>query len=107
MKNQIVLNFKNIISELKNKKLKLCFIKDNNSIFIEDVKGNLYQIENYRAGTYLDQLIKDNVVAKFDFVNVLLSKNIPDCRKQIWGVIEMENFVKNVFEIEYPNTYIY
>lgn len=74
MENTIVLNFKNILSELESKELKLCFLKDR-GIFIEDIQGNLYGIEIYRHGSYLDSLIKDGTIVKFNLVDATLSTN--------------------------------
>lgn len=96
MKNKIVLNFKNIISELENKNLKICFLKNRNiiNIFIEDIQKNLYCIETYRNGSYLDQLIKDGITVEFNLVDIALSKNIGDWEKEIWGVTEVKAFLK-------------
>lgn len=93
MKNTIVLNFKNITQELKDKELKLCFLKDR-GIFIEDIQGNLYQMVNYRVGSYLDKLIKDGVVVEFNLVDNAKSKNIGDWEKEVWGVSEVNAFIK-------------
>jgi hypothetical protein len=93
MKNKIVLDFKNIISELENKNLKICFLK-NRGIFIEDIQKNLYNIETYLNGQYLDRLIKDGVTVKFNLIDISLSKNIMDWEKEIWGVSEVKAFIK-------------
>lgn len=93
MNNKIVLNFKNIISELENKELKLCFLKFR-GIFIEDNQRNLYQMETYWIGSYLDKLIKDGVIVDFNLVDATRSKNIEDWEKEIWGVLEVKDFIK-------------
>jgi len=87
---KIVLNFKNIISELESKELKLCFLKDR-GIFIEDMQANLYMMESYRYGSYLDRLIKDGTTVEFNLVN---GKNINDWEKEIWGVSDVKSFME-------------
>lgn len=89
----IVINFKNILSELESKKTKLCFLKGR-GLFIEDDQKNLYQMEVYRQGSYLDRLIKDGIVVKFHQVENFTSENIGDWEKEIWGVSEVESFIK-------------
>ena len=90
MENQIVLEFKNIIQELTDKNIRLCFMKSR-GIFLIDNKGNLYMMENYWYGSYLDRLIKDGVIVKFDLVN---APNIDDWGKEIWGVSEVRAFIE-------------
>lgn len=92
MKNTITVNFKNILSELELKKIKLCFLKDG-GLFIEDSQNNLYQMETYRQGSYLDKLIKDGIVVNFNKVENYLSENVGDWRKEIWGISEVEDFM--------------
>jgi hypothetical protein len=92
--NKITVNFNNIVSELETKGLKLCFIKDNNSIFIIDTNNNMYQIETYRVGSYLDKLIKEGINVNFNYIDKSLSKNIAEWKKEIWDVSEVENFIK-------------
>jgi len=90
MENEIILNFKNIIQGLENKNIKLCFIKDK-GIFIEDTQKNLYVMETYWHGSYLNRLIKDGTIVKFSLVD---ATNIEDWEKEIWGVPEVKAFMK-------------
>jgi hypothetical protein len=90
MENIITINFKNIISELESKNLKLCFIKDR-SWFVEDSKNNLYQIESYRYGSYLDKLIKDGITVEFNLVD---ASYIGDWEKEIWDIEKVKDFMK-------------
>lgn len=92
MGNKIVINFKNIVSELETKKLKLCFLI-NRGLFIIDEYNNLYQMELYRVGSYLDNLIKKGITVEFSYVD---SKNINDREKEIWDISEVENFITNI-----------
>jgi len=94
MSNKIVLNFKNVISELEGKELKLVFLKNNNGIFIEDKKNNLYAIENYLCGEYLDNFIKKGTIVEFNLIDASLSKNIMHWQKEVWGVTEVKDFIK-------------
>ena len=89
----ISINFKNIISELKNKNLKLCFIR-NRGLLIQDNQNNLYQMEIYEHGSYLDNLIKNGITVEFELVENSISKNIGDWEKEIWDISEVESFIK-------------
>lgn len=93
MNNIIVLDFKNIISELEQKEIKLCFL-ENRGIFLEDTKGNLYQMDSYWCNSYLDKLIKNSVKVKFNLVDITLSKNVGNWEKELWGVLEVKDFIK-------------
>lgn len=90
MENGIILNFKNIIQELENKNIKLCFLK-NKGMFIEDTQKNLYMIETYWYGSYLNRLIKDGTIVRFSLVD---ATNIEDWEKEIWGVSEVKAFME-------------
>lgn len=93
LNNKIVVDFKNILSELELKQIKLCFIK-NGGLFIEDNQDNLYQMELYRQGSYLDRLIKDGIVVNFHQVETSFSENVGDWEKEIWGASEVAAFMK-------------
>jgi hypothetical protein len=90
MKKQITVDFGNIIQELENKKIKLCLIK-NKSWFIIDEQENLYWIETYWHGSYLDRLIKEGITVKFNLIN---AKYINEWEKEIWDISEIEEFIK-------------
>lgn len=89
---KILVDFKKILSELESKKIKLCFLKDR-GLFIEDDQKDLYQMEVYRQGSYLDRLIKDGIVVEFHQVENS-SNSVGDWEKEIWGVSEVEGFIK-------------
>lgn len=89
MENKFIINFKNIVSELEAKKLKLCFLI-NRGLFIIDEYNNLYQMELYRVGSYLDNLIKHGITVEFSYVD---SKNINDCKKEIWSISDVKRFI--------------
>lgn len=89
MNNKVVLNFGNIVHELEDKNLKLCFIKDR-SIFVTDAKGNMYQIESYWYGSYLDKLIKNGSVVEFNIVSV----DMKYWQIEIWGADDVNAFIE-------------
>lgn len=95
MNKTIKVDFKNIISELKEKELKLCFLKGR-GMFIEDINKILYQMEIYRHGSYLDNLIKNGITVEFEKVDSSLSKNIEDWEKEIWGISEVVSFINRI-----------
>jgi hypothetical protein len=95
MEKKIVVDFENILSELKLKEIKLCFLTTNmRTLCIEDSQENLYQMELYRHGSYLDQLIKDGTVVTFHQVEHSASQNIGKWQKEIWDISEVESFMK-------------
>ncbi len=97
MKKDIVLNFKNILTELKEKELKLCFLKGNGStMLVEDIKGNLYDIEKYYHNSYLDNLIKHNARVSFNLIEDKEDReNIKEFgRIEVWDVPEVQSFMK-------------
>lgn len=91
--DKIVIDFKNILSELEGNNLRICFIRNKSSLFIEDNQNNLYQMESNRQGSYLDKLIKDSVAVEFNFVDTLISQNIGEWEKEIWNVSEVKSFM--------------
>lgn len=93
MNNKIIIDFKNLTHELKSNQLDLCFLK-NRGLFIESKQGSLYQMETYRAGSYLNQLIKDGVKVEFNLVDTVRSKNIKDWEKERWDIPEVESFIR-------------
>ena len=64
--NKIVVNFGDLENELKSKGLRIFIRKTyNTSMFIQDNKDNVYQIENYWVGSYLDKMVKNKISAEF------------------------------------------
>lgn len=53
----------------------------------------MYQIEVYRYGSYLDNLIKKGITVQFNYVEASLSKNIGEWEKEIWDVEKVEDFI--------------
>ncbi len=90
MKNQITVNFKNIIQELEEKQLKLCLIK-NKSWFVVDNQNNYYHIEIYWHGSYLDKLIKEGITVNFNLVDATF---INEWEKEVWDIAEVQDFIK-------------
>lgn len=93
MNNTITLDFGNLENELKNKNLKLCFIKTNmNNIYVEDAKGILYQIELYRIGSYLDRLKEDKTKVIFEQIDKSNIKEYQQSYYNMSGGIENEKW---------------
>lgn len=92
MENTVVIDFKNIVSELESKKLKLCYFR--NGHFVEDTQGNLYAIEILYHGSYLDKLIKDGNVVEFTLIDDSVVGTVKDYEKKVWEVSEVNEFIK-------------
>lgn len=89
----LTIDFKNIVAELENKNVNLCFIKDR-GMFIEDNNGTLYSFGIADHSSYLDSLIKNEKMITFNRVCTSKSKNIKDYEKEIWGVSEVSDFIE-------------
>lgn len=64
--NKITVNFGDLTNELKNKGLRIFIRKTNDTnMFIQDKQDNIYQIENYFGGSYLDRMINNKIHAEF------------------------------------------
>lgn len=95
MLEKFVINFKDIISELETKKLKLCFLV-NRGLFITDNYNNLYQMELYRVGSYLDNLIKKDTTVEFSYVD---SSFINESEKEVWDIPKVKKFIERCNKI--------
>ena len=93
MGDKIIIDFKNVVSELESKDLKLCFLR-NGGLFIEDSHKNLYQMELNRSGSYLDKLIKEGTVVEFNLVD---ASYVSEWEKEIWDTKEVKSFIKRQF----------
>lgn len=102
MNNNIVLDFGNIVSELETKNLKLLKIKDNNGLFVVDSAGNLYGIEPYYAGGYLDRFIGEKYIISFELMEQP-TRDFEDWRKKFMDASWVKSFIERVVEKEYPN----
>lgn len=93
MKKSITVNFKDIVPVLKAEDLKICFIHDR-WLFIEDNQGNLYQMENYYVGSYLDKLIKDEAVVNFKLVDASSINGTSTMKKELWDAVKVQEFME-------------
>lgn len=96
--NKIILNFGNIISEMENKNIELCLVKDRNW-FLKDSENRLYEIESEKYGSYLDKLIRDKEIVNFNLVD---GRYIEDWEKELWNVEKVKDFIQRIVWVEYP-----
>lgn len=89
----ITVNFKKLSTELKLREMKLCFL-NNGKLFLEDNQNNLFQMEATYQGSYLDKLIKEGNKINFHEVDNSISDKIENWRKEVWDILEVENFMK-------------
>lgn len=92
--NDIIINFGDVVVELKNKELVLCNRKTSVGLFLLDKQNNLYMIENYYLGSFLDELIRNKTVVEFKLVDASLRDNIGDWELEIQDGEWIENFIK-------------
>lgn len=87
--NTIKIDFGNIVNELRDNDLFIFFRKNvygnTIGIFIQDNNNNVYQIEDCRHGSYLDKLIKNKTIVKFNKVDY----NIIEEWEKIFGIVQM------------------
>lgn len=101
-KDKIVLDFGNIVSELETKNLKLLKVKDNNGLFVVDLEGNLYGIESYYHGGYLDRFIGEKFVISFERMEQP-TRDFEDWRKEFMDASWVKSFIEHIVKKEYPN----
>lgn len=92
--DKIVVDFGNIIEEMKNKKIKLCRLYERTSWFIIDNQDRMYQIETYYDGGYLDKFIIEKLHIEFNLVPVSAMGNIEELEKDIWDAKEVKKFIE-------------
>ncbi len=102
MNDNIVLDFGNIVSELETKNLQLLKIKDNNGLFVVDGEGNLYGIETYYAGGYLDRFIGEKFIISFE-PRERPTRDFEDWRKEFLDASWIKSFIERIVKKEYPN----
>lgn len=92
--DKIVVDFGNIIEEMKNKQIKLCLLHKRTGWFIIDNQDRLYQIEIYYDGEYLDKFIIEKLHIEFNLVPISVMGNIEEWEKDIWDVEEVKKFIE-------------
>lgn len=93
----IVIDFKNIISELEAKDVHLCSVYSdvhNWGLCLEDNERNLYIMERYYSHSYPNHLIDNGSVVKFERVDVSISNNVGDWERNVWKQSDLLNFIK-------------
>jgi len=91
---KIIIDFGDLVSELKNKELVLCNRKTSVGLFLLDTQSNLYIIEDYYLGSYLDKLIRNRKVVEFKQLETSLRENIEDWELENWNSDWIEGFIR-------------
>ena len=91
---KIVVDFGNIIEEMKNKQIKLCLLHNRVGWFIIDNQNKLYQIETYYCGGFLDKYIIEKLHIEFNLVPKSSSDSIEEWEKDVWSVEDVEKFIE-------------
>lgn len=102
MNDKIVLDFGSIVSQMESEGLRLLTVKDNNTLFVVDGKDNLYAIEPYYAGGYLDRFIGERNVVSFELVEQPVI-NFENWRKKFLDATWVKDFIERTVKIEYPD----
>lgn len=89
----IIIDFGNLIEEMKNMQVKLCLIHNRPEWFVIDNQNQLYQIETYYCGGYLDKYIREKLHIEFNLVPMCVCENIEEWEKDIWGIDEVKKFI--------------
>lgn len=93
----ITLNFRDILSEMKNKDIKI-ILGIGNTMCIEDNQKNLYQIEPYYYGSYLDKMIENGCNVTFNPIEAKQTEYLNDFYKNKMEVLDY-NYVKDFIAI--------
>ena len=91
--DKIIVDFGNLVEEMKTKQIKLCLLHNRVGWFVIDNENRLYKIETYYCGGFLDKYIKEKIKIKFDLVPMPLSNNIENWEKEVWDAGQVENFI--------------
>lgn len=91
---KIMIDFGNVVEEMKNKKVKLCLLHKRVGWFLIDSQNRFYQIESYYCGGYLDRYIKEKIKIEFNIVPISSSITIEYWEIEIWDVQKVEDFIK-------------
>ena len=99
IKRTIEVDFKNLVSEMENKELILCFVHSSlhdwaHSTSVEDAEGNLYRIETYYDASPLNKLISYGAVVRFERVEDSLNDSIEDWERRYMDVSDVKEFIK-------------
>lgn len=92
--DKIMIDFGDVVEEMKNKKVKLCLLHKRADWFLIDSQNQLYQIESYYCGGYLDRYIKEKIKIEFNIVPISSSNTIEDWEIEMWDVEKVEDFIK-------------
>lgn len=101
MSKCVTVDFSKVISELENKKLNICFVKFGDPLHpqtrfcIEDFKNNVYDMETYYSGSYLEKLINCKAVVNFYLIE---NFNIKENQKERWSICQLNDFIKMIGE---------
>lgn len=95
----ITINFRNVISEMENNDLRLCFVHSvlhdwAHSVSLEDNQGNLYRIEPFYDASYLNHLIEYGDVVRFDRIDDSLNKSIEAWEKRYMSASDVKKFIE-------------
>lgn len=91
----ITLNFRDILSEMKNKDIKF-ILGIGNTMCIEDSQKNLYQIETYYHGSYLEKMIKNGYTVTFNPIEAKQTEHLNNLyknEKKVFNYYDMQNFL--------------
>lgn len=99
IKRTIEVDFKNLVAEMENKELALCFVHSPlhdwaNSTSVEDAEGNLYCIETYYSACPLNKLISLGAVVRFERVEDSLNDSIEDWERRYMDASDVKDFIK-------------
>ena len=92
--DKIIVDFGNIVEEIKRKKIKLCLLNNRIGWFVIDDQNRLYQIETYYCGGFLDKYIIEKIKIKFNIVPISVSNDIEEWEKDIWDLEDVERFIE-------------
>lgn len=92
---KMVIDFGNIVEEMKNRELNICFLH-NKWLSIIDKFGNLYQMELFWVGICLDKLIQNRLIIDFKKCNKLDVSEM--WKHRLWSYKDVQCFIDSQSE---------
>lgn len=93
MSGTLSINFGDIVNELESRDLAIVHIPRLSGMYVEDVNGDLYQIESYYHPGYLDDLITNGRVINFEYMD---NEAIRGYAKEYRGPEYVQDFIEKM-----------
>lgn len=91
--NKVIIDFGNIVEEMKRKQINLCLLRNKTWIII-DSQNRFYQMESYYNGGFLDKYIINKIKIEFNLIHKSVNDSVKMYEMEIWDDKKVEDFIK-------------